>query len=80
MVVKRAQGEGTIRRVEGLESFVARHAGAVVQAHAPRPGTPKADPGRSFLADAHVVVRSPELPALLQQIDEAREHIRVWAS
>jgi len=79
MVVKRAEGEGHIRTVEGLDHFVSRHAGAILRAHAPRPGAPKQDPTRSFLADAHVIARHPELDPLMAMIDEVRSNVRVYA-
>jgi biotin carboxylase len=60
IVFKRAQGQGRITRIEGLEQFVALAGDALVEEKLLRPGTPRRNWKHTLLSDGHVMVRHPD--------------------
>jgi len=79
-VYKRAQGEGTIRAVEGLEEFRARHREALVWENLLPVGARRRNWRQTLVSDGFVVVRHPDLAATLAIADEFAERVRLIAA
>ncbi len=79
VIFKRAQGEGRIRRVEGLERLVARYRPHVVEVDLLPPGAPRRDWKQTLLSDGHVIVRHPDLSATLEIADRFATDLRLFA-
>ena len=59
IVFKRAFGQGTISRIEGLGHFLRLAGDSLVEEKLLRPGTPRRNWKHTLLSDGHVVVRHP---------------------
>lgn len=79
IVFKRAEGQGTIRAIEGLETFVARHREHIARIDLLPIGTARRDWQQTFLADGNLVVRHPLDDVALEIAQEAAATIRVFA-
>ncbi len=79
-VYKRAQGAGTIRRVDGLEAFLNRHGAAVVWNNLLPVGSPRRDWRQTLVSDGFVVVRHPELDITLAMADELGTDVQLYAA
>ncbi|MEQ1568440.1 MAG: ATP-grasp domain-containing protein [Myxococcota bacterium] len=80
IVFKRAKGEGKIRGVEGLESFVRRFRPWIARVDLLPIGAPRRDWTRTFLADGNVVVRHPDPAVCLEMAQDAAATIHLYAS
>ncbi|HVJ93229.1 MAG TPA: ATP-grasp domain-containing protein [Labilithrix sp.] len=60
IVFKRARGEGTVTRIDGLDAWVRACGEWVVEEKLLRPGTPRRNWKHTLLSDGHVLVRHPE--------------------
>jgi biotin carboxylase len=79
-VFKRARGQGRIRRVVGLETFLRRHGSHVAHVDLLPIGAPRRDWTRTFLSDGHLVVRHPDLDTCLALAREAASDIQLEAA
>ncbi len=79
IVFKRAEGEGRISRVEGLEAFKARHGTAIAREDLLAVGTPRRDWKQTFLSDGNLVVRHPNADHTLRIAMDAASSIRMYA-
>ncbi len=79
IVFKRAEGQGRIARVDGLDAFVRRHGAAIVREELLPVGAPRRDWKQTFLSDGNLVVRTPDFGATLRIAMEAASSIRMHA-
>jgi len=79
IIFKRAQGEGTITRIEGLEEWVSACGDAVVEDRLLRPGTPRRNWKHTLLSDGHVLVRHPDWNETHRMSVAAAQNIQMFA-
>jgi biotin carboxylase len=79
IVFKRAQGEGRIQRIAGLDEYMARYGRHVVSEQLLRPGTRRRDWLQTLVSDGFVVVRHADLDATLQMARAATTDIQLYA-
>ena len=59
VIFKRARGQGSIRRVEGLERIVARYRPHIVGVDLLPIGAPRRNWKQTLLSDGHIILRHP---------------------
>jgi hypothetical protein len=79
-VYKRAEGQGRIRRVVGLDEFRRRHGDAIVWENLLPLGSPRRNWRQTLVSDGFVVVRHPELRTTLELADELATDVRLYAA
>jgi biotin carboxylase len=79
IVFKRAQGQGRITRIAGLDTFMQRYGRHVVAEELLRPGTRRRDWKQTLVSDGYIIVRHPELAATLEMADEFGERVQMYA-
>jgi biotin carboxylase len=79
VVFKRARGSGRIARIEGLERLVARYRPWIVRVDLLPPGSPRRDWKKTLLSDGHVIVRHPDLQAVLEIADRFGTDLQLTA-
>lgn len=79
IIFKRAQGEGRIRRIDGLGAFVDRYREHIARVDLLPIGAPRRSWKQTFLSDGNLVVRSGSLEQTLSMAQQAAAHIRVYA-
>ncbi len=80
VVFKRAQGQGRIRAVEGLERLVARYRPHIVRIDLLPPGAPRRNWKQTLLSDGHIIVRHPDLMATLEMADRIGTDLQMHAA
>lgn len=78
-IYKRAQGEGRIRRIEGLEDLRAKWGKAIVWENLLPIGAPRRNWLQTLISDGFLVVRHPDLETTLQIADEVGQDLRLYA-
>jgi hypothetical protein len=79
MVFKRAQGQGRIQAIEGVDELVARHAPWLACVDLLPVGAPRRDWTQTFLSDGHVVVRHPDWGTAMELGRQVRDGVRLIA-
>jgi hypothetical protein len=79
IVFKRAQGQGRIAHVEGVDAFRRRHGAAIVREELLPVGAPRRDWKQTFLSDGNVVVRAPEDAEALRIATDAASALQLYA-
>ena len=79
IVFKRAKGQGRIRRVEGLDRFVAKHGPWIARVDLLPIGAPRRDWQATFLSDGNIVVRHPDDEVSLAMAMEAAATVHLYA-
>lgn len=79
IVFKRAQGDGRIQRIEGLDSFLARHGNHVASVELLPVGAMRRNWKATLLSDGHLTVRHPDLETCLELADRAGAEIQLYA-
>ena len=79
VIFKRAQGEGRIRRIEGLESLMARYGPHVVAVDLLPVGAPRRNWKQSLLSDGWLIVRHPDLATALEIADRVGTDLQTYA-
>ena len=79
IIFKRAQGWGTIQRIEGLRNFLHECGGWVVEDKLLRPGTPRRDWKQTQVSDGHLMVRHPDWDTALKMCQMAAANIKMYA-
>ncbi len=80
MVFKRADGEGIVRRYEGLEALMQRYGQHVANLELTPIGQPRRDWRKVIVGDGWIVARHPELPFTQEMADRFCSDLRVVAS
>ena len=79
-IYKRAQGEGRIQRIDGLDAFKGRHASSIVWENLLPVGAPRRNWKQTLVSDGFVIVRHPDLDVTLAMADEFGEDVRLYAA
>lgn len=80
VIFKRAQGEGRISRVEGLESLMARFGEHIVHVDLLPIGHPRRDYRQVVEGDGWIVVRHLDLQATIDMADAVASDLRIHAA
>jgi hypothetical protein len=79
-VFKRAEGQGRIRRVEGVEALRRRFGDAVVGVDLLPVGAPRRDWVLTLISDGYVTVRHPDKQQLWDIADAVGTDVRLYAA
>jgi biotin carboxylase len=79
IIYKRAQGEGQIYRVEGLEHLLAKYGEHIVLIDLLPPGSQRRDWRQTLLSDGYLVVRHPDLRRTLEIADAVGTDLQLYA-
>lgn len=79
VIFKRAQGEGRIQRVEGLDSLLTRFGDHVVHVELLPIGAPRRNWKQTLLSDGHLIVRHPDLQSCLRIADAVGTDLQLYA-
>jgi biotin carboxylase len=80
IVFKRAIGQGRIKRIDGLEEWLAECGDWVVEEKLLRPGTPRRNWKHTLLSDGHVLVRHPDWDEAYRMSMLAATRIKMYAA
>jgi len=80
IIFKRAQGEGHIRHIEGLERILTHFGEHVVCVDLLGPGEHRRNWLQTLLSDGHVIVRHPDLRRLLELADAVGTDLQLYAA
>ncbi|MDH3627545.1 MAG: ATP-grasp domain-containing protein [Acidobacteriota bacterium] len=69
IIFKRAQGQGSIKSIQGLERLVARFRPNIVCVDLLPIGSPRRNWKQTLLSDGHVILRHPDLTATMEMAD-----------
>ena len=78
-IVKRAHGEGRIRRIEGLESVLARFGEHICSLELLPVGAPRRNWRATLLSDGYLVVRHPHLGTCLEMSEAIARDLHLHA-
>jgi len=79
VIFKRAQGTGRIRGIEGLGRLAARFRRHIVEVDLLPAGSPRRDWKQTLLSDGHVMVRHPDLHAVMEIADRFGTDLQIYA-
>ncbi len=80
IIFKRAQGQGKIRRLDGMERYLEKYGEHVATDQLFRPGQSRRDWKQTLLSDGFIVVRHPDLAFTLHMADEFGASVQLYAS
>lgn len=80
VIFKRAQGEGRIRRIEGLEALLSRIGQHVVCVDLLPLGHPRRNWKQTLLSDGYLMIRHPNLEAACEIADRVGTDLQIYAS
>jgi hypothetical protein len=79
IIFKRAQGEGRIRHVEGLDRLLTRFGEHIACIDLLGPGEPRRDWRQTLVGDGYLVVRHPNLQRTLEIADAVGTDLQLYA-
>ena len=79
IIYKRAQGQGRIQRVEGLERLLSKYGEHVVVIDLLPPGSERRNWKQTLLADGYLIVRHPDLRRALEIADAVGTDLQLYA-
>jgi hypothetical protein len=79
VIFKRGEGEGIVRRIEGLEALLARYGEHVAALDLVRVGEPRRDWRQVIIGDGWIAVRHPNLEYTLEMADHFSTDLRIYA-
>jgi hypothetical protein len=79
IVFKRAQGQGRIRRVEGLERLLGDFGRSVVSVELLPIGAPRRNWKQTLVSDGWIVVRHPDLQETVRMCDRIASELQLYA-
>lgn len=77
-VIKRAQGDGMITHIEGVEQMMARFGQHIVNVDLVQPGRPRRDWRQTVLSDGVIVARHRELDTVVEMADWIAANVHLW--
>ena len=80
MIFKRADGDGTVRRYDGLQSLLQRYGPHVANLELTPIGEPRRDWRKVIVGDGWIVVRHPDLAFTQEMADGFGSELKVVAS
>lgn len=78
-IFKRAQGQGRIRRIEGLDTLRREFGDCLVYEELLPIGAPRRDWKQTLISDGYMVVRHPQLDATLKMADRVGTDLNIFA-
>ena len=78
-IFKRAQGQGTIRAIGGVEEIFRKYGAAIAWNHLLPVGAPRRNWKQTLVSDGFLLVRHPELAPVLAIADEIGERVQLFA-
>lgn len=79
MIFKRAQGQGRIQRIEGLQELLGRYGEHIAHIDLTPIGQPRRDPHAVVVGDGWVIVRHPDLQFTLEMCERVGTDLRMFA-
>jgi biotin carboxylase len=79
IIFKRAQGEGKITRIRGLERYMQRYGMGVVWEQLLRPGTPRRNWKQTLVSDGFIMVRHPTWEGAMHMAWAAATEVTLYA-
>lgn len=79
VIFKRAQGEGRVQRIEGLESLLARYGDHVVFVDLLPIGAQRRNWKATLMSDGHITVRHPDLASCCEIADRVGTDLQLYA-
>lgn len=79
IIFKRAQGEGRITRVEGVERFMQRYGQHVVANQLLKPGQPRRNWLQTLVSDGFIAVRHPDIGETLRMAEAVATDVQLYA-
>lgn len=79
IIFKRAQGQGRIRAIEGLDGIYQRFGRHLVRHDLLPIGAPRRDWKQTLLSDGYVILRHPELAAATAMSADVAENLKLYA-
>jgi formate-dependent phosphoribosylglycinamide formyltransferase (GAR transformylase) len=79
IVSKRARGQGTIRRIDGLDRLLGEFGPAVAAVDLLPVGAPRRDWRRSSVSDGYLIVRHADLQATFRMAERIATELQIWA-
>ena len=79
VIFKRAQGEGRIQRIEGLERLLHRFGDAIVAVDLLPIGAPRRNWKQTLISDGYLIVRHPDLDTTLEMADAVGTDLQMYA-
>ncbi len=79
-IYKRAQGNGRIRRIQGLDAFLHRYRSFIVREELLPVGSPRRNWKQTLVSDGYLMLRHPELKKLLEMADEFGREVQLYAA
>ncbi|HAA59227.1 MAG TPA: hypothetical protein DCE42_31050 [Myxococcales bacterium] len=79
-IFKRAQGQGNIAKIEGLDEYLVRHRPWICVNRISKIGTPRRNWRMTLLSDGYLIVRHPEWDRAHQLATEATNNIHLYAA
>jgi biotin carboxylase len=79
LIFKRAQGQGTIRAIEGLESIQQRYGPAIAWNNLLPVGARRRNWKQTLVSDGFLMIRHPDLATTLAIADEIGERVHLYA-
>ena len=77
---KRAEGQGRIRRIDGVEEIRSRLGESLVISEMLPVGTPRRDWRQTLLSDGYMILRHPEYRECMARMNYAISKLRIYAS
>jgi len=78
-IFKRAQGQGHIRHIEGLEALRQRFGKALVHVDLLPVGAPRRNWKQTLVSDGYLIVRHPDLDTTLEMADRVGTDLKIYA-
>ena len=78
-IFKRAQGQGHIRHIEGLETLRRRFGEALVHVDLLPIGAPRRNWKQTLISDGYLIVRHPDLDTTLEMADLVGTDLKIYA-
>ena len=79
VIFKRAQGRGTIQRIEGLEGLMAKFGEQIVSVELLPPGAQRRNWRQTLLSDGWLIVRHPSLRVAMEIADRVGTDLQIYA-
>jgi len=79
IIYKRAQGQGQIYRMEGLEHLLAKYGEHIVLIDLLPLGSPRRNWKQTLLSDGYLIVRHPDLTRALEIADAVGTDLQLYA-
>ncbi len=79
-IFKRANGDGTVRRIEGLDRILAEFGHHVCAVDLTQVGQPRRNWRTSVIGDGFVMLRHPDLEATLEMADRVATEVQLYAT